>query len=235
MPRTLILSTCFVASPSMRDLIVMWAKLMDRLNPGMDILLIDSASPINPAKFLHVQGFREAEDGAWPSKMVWSFPDNVGHLSRGGKDGWGRAFCKGIELAVAHGGYDYVAYMDADILCRKPVSDVIEQMASHQIKITCPLDFTYQFAENGLCFLDLEWMLESKFCERYDWQNPVGLPEFRFEQLAGKEIWILPWRGLRNDHNRMTPQNLNGNLDYITHCQDMKTYTRFLEINGLWI
>lgn len=247
MSRTLILSTCYVSSPSMRDLVVLWSKLMANLNPSTDILLVDSASPINPAKFLYAQGFRNDAD-YYVQRRIWSFDDNLGHLSRGGKDGWGRAFCRGIEIAAdaaksfnyAAAGvesYDYVAYMDADILCRRPVAPVIERMAAKNIKICCPMDFSYQFVENGICFMNLEWLIETKFCERYDWQNPVPttLPEYRFEALAGDELWLLSWRGMRNDRSRLTPQNLNTAYDYVTHCQDMKVYTRFLEINGLFI
>jgi len=73
----------------------LWIKLSMR--DKCDLLLVDSASPRYPYV---------------PRKINFlSFTNNVGHLSRGGQDGWGRAFCRGLGYAVEQ-GYDYVAHVE---------------------------------------------------------------------------------------------------------------------------
>jgi hypothetical protein len=62
-----------------------------------------------------------------PRLQVYRFPDNIGHLARGGKDGWGRAFCKGLEMAI-DGQYDYVVHIEGDSLFKRPVLPIIRQM-----------------------------------------------------------------------------------------------------------
>jgi hypothetical protein len=64
------------------------------LNPDIDTILIDCASPFDPRVFI-----KDIE--------VFRFADNVGAINKGGKDGAGRSITKGMEIAVER-GYDYV-------------------------------------------------------------------------------------------------------------------------------
>src|SRR5207249_3885983 len=109
-----------------------WLKLHQQLNPDCDVLLVDSQSPLSIAEQFgpfetHVMG-RKAK------KALHCFPDNIGHLSRRGRDGWGRAFCYGLEAAVA-AQYDYVVHIEGDSLLRLPVRPLIEDMVRQGTKV----------------------------------------------------------------------------------------------------
>lgn len=243
MTRTLIFGTSYCATPERRDLTILWAKLVTKLNPGADILLVDSASPFDPCVFLTDQGFKEwpfstvtAEDFKTEPRVI-RFPDNIGHLGGGGKDGWGRAFCMGLQYAGER-HYSQVAYIDADILFAKPVAPIFRRMAQQRVPVTCPLDMNYQFLENGLVFMNRDMLDTDDFIRRYDWQNakPYPFPEVRFEELL-PDIFTIPLRGCRNDWHAVTAENIRQafpmGCDYITHCRDPQVYQAFLHINGL--
>ena len=255
--RTLILGTCYVSADKegaqnySSRIVELWAKLAIHLNPGVDILLVDSASPKSPGEFLKPLGFDYwLIDGPGPRpeqspRMVVSFQDNLGHINTTGIDGWGRALSWGIECAIRR-RYDYIAYMDADIICTFPVGPIIDKMARSGVKAACPMDPSYQFLENGLMFMEVNYLAESKFVERYDWvsrkfsADRMEIPERVFEELMEDVIFTLPIRGLRNDRDAVTVNNLAGaspyaknGLDYITHCRDFELYNRLLEMNGI--
>ena len=232
--KPLILGSCYVADFAMRDLCQTWIRLAQHLHPGVDVLVVDSASPI------------AAFDG-WIGNdcfLFHRFDDNVGHLSRGGGDGWGRAFCFGIEYAVEH-NYTHIAYMDCDIMSRHPVTPILKKMAHRGVTVACPLDFHYQFVENGIAFMETHYLQESGFIERYDWAHPPAAgamaitetPEARFEQIVADDLFILPFRGCRNDFGQVTRSNIRDKFpfgcDYLTHCRDAGLYERFLEVNGI--
>jgi len=50
-------------------------------------------------------------------------------------------------------------------------------------------------------------------------------------------LFTLPLRGIRNDFDRITANNLAFSfpygLDYLTHCKDFAIYERFLEMKGI--
>src|SRR5712672_1907335 len=118
--KPLLFGTCYVADEAMRDLVIRWSILNRRLNPGLDILLVDSNSPFDPRHFLPTKAPLHA------NVVVRRFVDNIGHLSRGGADGWGRAFCAGIEFAI-QSGYSHIVYIDADMLFARPVMPILEK------------------------------------------------------------------------------------------------------------
>jgi len=245
-PRILIVGTSYVGSGAQgygERLVTLWAKLAMHLNPGDDILIVDSASPNPPAVFLEPIGFRRYTGREHRPRTVYEFEHNLGHLNTTGRDGWGRAICKGIELAYMD-RYDYIAYMDVDIVFTRPVRPIIEKMARFGVKAACPMDTLYNFLENGLMFLDVAYLEATNFVERYDWPNrgnvaltPQNIPEMIFEQLLEHSIFTLPLRGLRNDLDRVTVNNLAGSfpygVDYLTHCKDFAVYERLLEMKGI--
>ena len=255
MTKILILGTSYVGPGAQGygdRLVTLWARLALHLNPGIHVTLIDSASPTAPAEFLRPLGFKAmtiTEDSAFRMDLtapgtVLTWTDNVGHLNSTGVDGWGRSFCKGIDVAISH-GFDYLAYMDADIICTDPVRPIIAKMKASGVKAACPMDTSYNFIENGLMFLDVRYLKASKFVARYDWrsrsgrtQTPQNIPEYEFEKLLGDALFTLPMRGIRNDFNRITVNNLEhafpyGGCSFLTHCGDFAVYQRLLELKGI--
>ena len=142
--KTLIFSTSYCHDQASRYLVNLWAGLTRGLNPDTDILLIDSASPCLP-------------DLSDSGVKVWSFPDNIGHFGKTGKDGWGRAFCKGLSEAI-DGGYEQAVFIESDLLFSRPVAGFLEKMDRMGIPFACPMAAPYQFLETGLMFMDVKAM-----------------------------------------------------------------------------
>lgn len=230
-PKILIYGSSYITNHTERDLLVLWAKTLRAVNPGIQILLIDSASPIKPESIFPFD----------PSQglMIYQFGENVGHQARGGLDGAGRAVCKGIEIAIED-GYDYAVYIEGDLLFARPIMPIIEKMRRHSVKFATVFDTMYRFVEGGLMFMDVAYMAETKFVERYDWATRRDqMPEWRHEDLIGDDMWLLPLRGLRNDYHMLTVGNIKATfprgISYITHCRHFDLYHRFLEMNGIKI
>lgn len=253
-PRTLLFGASWTPTEEKRELCRLWARSLDVIAPECDVLVIDCNSPFRPGAFLADQGFvfwtEYLADFDFtkllpqPFKGVASFSDNIGHLSLGGGDGWGRSFCKGLEIAISS-GYDYVVYLEPDLIFAPKVMPIVEKMQRCGVKAAAPMDTVYHFIANEIMFLDVAYLKESRFVERYDWANPPPLhylttPEKRCEDLLKDELWILPIRGLRNDHHMLTRDNIGRRdkvfplgLDYLTHCRDFALYEMFMQINGL--
>ena len=222
---TLIFGTCYIGTVIMKCHVELWCKLMRKLNPETDILLIDSCSIYSPQEFAASNGINFID-----------FGNNVGHLSLQGRDGWGRAFCKGIQYAIDN-NYKYVVYTDADIFLSFPVKSVIDKMERTNVKICTPFDITYLFIENGVVFADVNYMNESRFISKYDWENAnQPIPEHRCASLWQDELFILPILGFRNDSSHITHQNVeNPQIQYLTHCKDFSLYQHFLESRGIML
>lgn len=270
-PRTLVFGCSWTPDEQKRELCKLWARSLDVIAPECDVLVIDCNSPFRPGAFLRDLGFQDVADsiGYWneytikrtfaqrllvgydngmvrtaPQRLAASFSDNIGHLSLGGGDGWGRSFCKGLEIAIVS-GYDYVVYLEPDLIFAPKVMPIVEKMRRCGVKAAAPMDTVYHFIANEIMFLDVAYLKESRFVERYDWANPPPLhylttPEKRCEDLLKDELWILPIRGLRNDHHMLTRENIGRRdkvfplgLDYLTHCRDFALYEMFMQINGL--
>lgn len=231
--RPLLFGTCYVADEAMRDLVITWSRLNRKLNPGLDILLVDSASPFDPRYFLPTKAPLHA------NVIVRRFDDNIGHLSRGGRDGWGRAFCFGIEFAIQW-GYSHIAYIDADMLFARPVMPVLQKMERVGVKIGCPFDSIYGFVENGIVFASVDYLASIDFIGRYDWpKSPKPdsfdkLPERRFEKIVENDLFTLPLWGMRDDQQRLSHDtDTLAHLSYLTHCHDPRVYDRFLAAHGI--
>lgn len=241
--KTLILGTCYLslgdegAQNYGAKLVKLWVELATHLNPDTDILLVDSASPIPAHEAI---GFPRTD---LPNFKIHQLGSNVGHLNTTGKDGFGRAFSAGVDYAIEH-EYDYLAYTDADIICTQPVGPIVDKMHRSGVKACCPMDTTYNFLENGLMYLDVAYLRDSNFVERYDWKSrgpttdPSQIPEKVFETLLADVLFTLPMRGLRNDFDRLTVNNFDhmwpyGGPDYLTHAKDYRLYELMLERAGI--
>jgi SAM-dependent methyltransferase len=239
--RVLIFLTCYVDSPHRARLLDRNIALTRALNPDCDVLVVDSHSPlyqgagylIDPkhGEFVphpHAPGLRAP-------RMVYSFPDNIGHLSRKGRDGWGRAFCYGLEAAVS-GRYDYVVHIEGDSLFRKPVMPIVRQMAADQTNVlSVPVRGTKReergWVETGLMFFAVPFVRDSEFTRKYDWPNRQvrPTPEVIVHNLCDADLKWADWKALRGDKNQITPGNVV-DLDWVTHCWDRdEVYDSFIE------
>lgn len=231
--KTLILGTCYLSAGAEGAqnyglrLVELWAKVMRKVNPDCDILLIDSASPVDPSGI----------DGI----LVHRLDDNVGHLNNGGMDGWGRSFTIGAMTAFDQ-KYAHVVYVDADIIMTAPVAPIVQKMARRGVKAAIPMCMSYHFLENGVMFLEAETAYD--FVRAYKWEdrklspNPIDIPEMITEKLLADELFTLPLRIWRDDGNVLTVNNLEhafpyGLPDGLTHVRDFAVYQRFLELKGI--
>jgi Methyltransferase domain len=241
---TLVFGTFYVDSPDRDNLTDLWKKLHLALNASScDFLAVDSQSPIS--KFADWHPY----DGKRHRRMYFNFPDNIGHLSRArttaGKDGWGRAFCKGLEIACEL-GYEYVAHIEGDSLLRLKVADVVRQMkddgtecASTNVRGMKHQELETQWIETGLMFFSTDYLKRSDFVRRYDWPNrrvaPTPERYIRLEILnkGCDHLRIMPWKALRADKNTITNDTIVGlDLDWITHQHDSSqqdVYRKFVE------
>lgn len=254
-PRILIVGSTYVYDAAMVELTKLWARVTTHLNPGIDIVLIDPASPFDPSEFLGWDKLN-TDDGSvkvevppgcinpmnprvGASREIYRFSDNIGHLSRGGEDGAGRCFCKAFELAAA-GGYDYLAFCEADILFFRPFAPIIQRMANSGTKVAALPMSQYNFPEFGVSFYDMKFAKEFDLPGKYDWKKsqPWPIPEIRLMNLLQDYLMLLPLYGMRNDQNLLTVENLANCYPYapiawLTHCQSFDLYLRAIVLNNI--
>ena len=234
--RTLIFATTYVNCEDRAKLTDHWLTLTSRLNPDCDLMLVDSASPWPKLIDEERHGrFETYAPGATGRRMLYRFADNVGHLSRGGRDGWGRAFCFGLRAAI-DGGYDYVAHIEGDSLFRLPMTPIVRRMREENIDVaSVPVKGMKRdmpgCVETGLMVFRTHYLVESDFIAKYDWPRRKGgpMPELVVAWLIGTRVKLMPWRAWRGDRNEITHRNvLDLDLDWVTHCHDVWVYDRFV-------
>jgi Methyltransferase domain len=226
-PRILIFGTSYVDNQDRANLANYWIELNQKLNPDCDLLVVDTPC----ATF-------KMEWPAAPNLSIFSFSDNIGHLSRKGRDGWGRAFTKGLQLAVEQ-GYDYVVHVEADSLLRLPVRPVVQQMAEEgTAAVSTPVKHhgrdLPEWAETGLMFFSVKYVRDSKLISKYDWERRTvsPTPEIVVRRLLASSLKMMPWKALRaNKHHDINSRNLSTwDLDWITHTHsDVACYRMFFE------
>jgi len=229
MPRTLLYSGMTVNSELKRESSRVWSKVMRAINPGIDMMIYDTASKIDPASFIE------------PGIDIKRYDDNVGHLSHGGGDGSGRTFSDGLTYAIDM-GYDYAVTCEPDCYFVRPVQQVVERMDRAGVKVGCLMMPYYQFLEWGFAVYNCEWARRTKLVERYDWRNakPVPIPEQKMEWLCGDDLFILPYRGIRNSQHWVDANSIAGLFPYgppdwlhENSAQDMNTINAFLRLTGV--
>lgn len=207
----LIFGTVFADSETKMELAHQWGMLHGRLNPECDLVLVDSASP-----WL-------IEDSYAP---ILQLGDNIGHLAKGGKDGWGRAFCTGLRYAIDH-DYDYAVHIEGDSLCALDVMRACGTMHRHGLgAISTPVRGTKRYEKNwmetGLIFLDVDYAGENHVIEHYNWRDDSykqypQTPEFWLYRVLGSNLHMqLNWRTLRDDKKILSVDNV-ADFDWITH------------------
>jgi hypothetical protein len=227
--RVLIFGTYYCGSKDKADLVIQWSKLHDKLNPSCDLQLVGSGA-------MH---FADPDDNYHRPEVIVSrlrrfdWGHNIGHLSHGGKDGWGRDFCKGLQTAI-DGVYDYVVHIEGDSLFRIPVMPTVRRMRERHIKAaSVPIGYgeaqRSTWVETGLIFFDVEYLRQSNFITKYDWPNRTAKPqpEIVIRKMLGADLVMMPWKAERSDKDEITVDNVD-EYDWITHCKP-EVYDRFVE------
>jgi SAM-dependent methyltransferase len=225
---TLIFATTYSDCRERQRLTEQWITITSRLNPWCDLLIVDSASPVPLV----------GEDFDMPPRVeIFDFGDNVGHLSRGGRDGWGRAFCKGLDMAVER-DYRHVVHIEGDSLLRVPVSVLTDELDATGKGVGTLIvkgmhrEFS-NWAETGLMVFTTDYLKKSRFTEVYNWptRGVRPTPEMVVHEMIGMQLHRLKISGLRGDRNQINHDNIISlNLDWVTHCHnDIWVYDRFME------
>jgi hypothetical protein len=210
--RTLIFGTSYIGDANAYWIARQWLHLNELLNPGTDVLVVDSASPI-----------------PFPTGNRWliQLGYNIGHPSRGGSDGWGRAFCVGLEYAIAC-EYDLAVHIETDLLCAVPVHEIIA--SSREALITAQAT-PYLFIETGLMAINTAWADGINLVDKYDWaSNTHGdKPEERIKRICNQGgIDTSRLRGRRDEWQDGSVKD----HDYLTHAT-IPTFLRFLEFRKI--
>jgi hypothetical protein len=241
-PRILVAGSAYIHNEGLRELCRLWTRVVTHLDPNVDIVIIDSVSPFEPAVFLEWPCIVEG-DGIPPvknpGKWIYRFNDNIGHLSRGGEDGAGRTFCKSIELGIA-GGYDYVAIIETDLLFLRSVTDICQRMQRSGTQIVACPNKQYDFPEFGACFIDTKWARDFDLIGKYNWKKsqPWPIPEIRLMNIVQDYLMLLPIYGMRVDQMPITAVNLANYFPYsppawITHAEDFQIYLKAITMNNI--
>jgi hypothetical protein len=218
--RVLIFGTSYVEGQHSRYLFGLWRDLTEKLNPAIDMLVVDTASPDLPS--------------LGRANLI-RFEDNIGHLSRTGRDGWGRAFCAGLQHGVDN-RYTHIVHIETDLLFARPVAEVLEKMRGAEVSMAASVASPYAFIDTGLMFMTFS--AAKAFLRKYRWEDRVqsDLPEVVIGQMFEDRLFTLPLWGMRNDLNVLTPRNMTqlfpGGIDWLTHCKDPAVYREFLRVNG---
>lgn len=230
--RYLVFATTYIDGPERAHLLDQWIELNKTLNPDCDLLIVDSLSPnLSEAD---LTGFVR---GLGSHLMLKQFEDNIGHLSRRGRDGWGRAFTYGLQAAIDH-DYAFVAHVEGDSLFRKPWGPIFEDMRKRNIKaLSTPVRGMIRdmpgWVETGLMAFSVPYLKTSALATRYDWphRSVHPTPEAVIRTLLGHDLTMATWKAWRGDKAQITHQNVVSlDLDWITHCGgDVWAYDRFFE------
>ena len=211
----LLFGTTWVDTLEKRAVQNMWFDMAKR-NHKCEALIVDCNSPMLPLVPSHV--------------MYYTHEDNIGHLSRGGRDGWGRAFCHGLDHAVRH-GYRWAVHVECDSICKLDIVQEAERLdlAEHPVA-TIPLSSWAGHIETGLMFFSVEWLRDKRFTERYDWMRRVRYPEPEkvVKYLCDEDLHLQGWRGMRDDFHELTEDNVRERrLDWLTHA-DLRVMEAFV-------
>ncbi len=246
-PRILVAGSAYIHDEGLRELCKLWSRVVQHLDPSVDIVVIDSVSPFEPAVFLDwpcvqegpaafgVSDYRASKTQKW----VYRFNENIGHLSRGGQDGAGRTFCKSIELGI-EGDYDYVVIIETDLIFLRSITDICLRMGRNGTKIAALPQSQYNFPEFGVCFVNCNWAKDFQFVEKYDWvrATPWPIPEIRIMNIVKDYLMLLPLYGIRNDQGFVTADNMAnifpyGPIAWLTHANSINHYLKAITLNNI--
>ena len=238
--RVLVFGTSYCASQRRLRLLDQWAESLQRIAPGFDHLVIDSNSPVfNTAAFGFLSRFgqpqicpAEPTPFAVGHRSIVSFPDNVGQLEAGGRDGWGRAFSQGLLCGIA-GGYDYVIHVEGDMLTRLDLPKICQTMAERRIDALGAVVPNLGWLEIGLVFLRVDFLRQSRLVERYGWATRTmrPYPEIVLGELLGDDLYLRIWRGSKDDTGLLRYRIVD--LHWLTKPKDPMLFDVFMA-GGPW-
>jgi len=238
--RILVFGTAYCATPRRLRLLEQWAEALQRVAPDCDHLVVDSQSPVFDTT-AHPVLSRFGACRPCPSeptpmpvghRSIIGFPDNVGHLSAGGADGWGRAFSQGLLCAVS-GGYDYVVHVEGDLLTRLDLPAICRMMQDRRIDALGAVTPGLGWLETGLVFLAVDYVRRTRLVERYDWSRrlPYPYPEAVLGELLGGDLFLQLWRGAKDDVAVLSYGA--DELHWLTKVNDPTAHDRFMA-SGPW-
>jgi hypothetical protein len=223
------------------DLMLTWYNLSRKLNPGVDYLIIDHASPICPLLHLddgwNVHHFADSDEIITQEspKLFARFKDALGHPNYDGireACGSDRGWTRLIDIAIAS-KYDMFVYVEADLLCVRPIAELIAQMK----KPAACANMVYHgvFPEIGVFLAKPAHLARINFVKKYNWKGPTyPAGEYRAWQILYESMQFLPLKGERNRFRTAANQiqeHFPDGLDYLTHAY-MSTQRAFLAQYG---
>lgn len=206
--------------------------LLRRLNPEADFLVLDSASPLDPRRFVTGCDY-------------YHFKDSLGHFSPSyaaerdnPRDGPGRAHAYAWRMAYGL-GYKRTFYCEADCLFSKSAAWGFQQMTKC---IGCQPgvpQYGYGFDFHVVWIADIPWFVNDLgFPAKYAWEtrtaaDPAG--EALYIDIAGPQMQALPVRGIRGETVGLCGANFHQHFpngcDLTTHV-DTAAHAEFLKMNG---
>lgn len=223
-PKILIFGNAFISTPERRDLVLLWSRVMRRLNPDLDILLVNKESRYDPRTFVR------------DCNVIVNLPDTDAEPKH--FVGWDNDFMFGVHYAMTK-GYDWIAFIESDLIFAQPVLPIVQKLTRIGVLAASAFNFDCKFIETGLMFLSVKYLSAINFLGKYA-QARRGLERFieiDMESVLANELVTLPLRGLRNDFDAVTRQNFGamfpGRADYLTHCKDAELYRILLEKNRI--
>lgn len=239
LPRILVAGGSFIEHELMREVCKLWSRVIAYLDPNIDIAVFDSCSPFDPAAFLHWPVVESTADVLSESKWIHRFPDNIGHLSRGGQDGAGRSYCTAVQTAIDK-EYDYLAYIETDLIFLRSITEICLRMRRNGCKVCALPNFQYQFPEFGVTVFDVKWAKDFNFVGKYDWlhSQPWPIPEVRLMNMLKDHLLLLPLYGMRCDQIGVSPDTLSSFFPYfppawVTHAQSFDIYAKAVMLNNI--
>jgi hypothetical protein len=238
--KILVFGTTYCGSPAKLALLEQWAEALERIAPDCDHLIVDSQSPCFDTAdlpFLSRFGPRlpcPSQPTPLPvgRRTAITFPESIGHLAGGGRDGWGRAFFQGMLCALA-GGYDFAVHVGGDLLTRLDLQDICAMMTARGILALGAVTPKWGWLELGLMFFNVEFARRTRLVARYRWPHRQArpAPEVVMGELLGARLFLQVWRGSKDDIALQRYQIQD--LHWLTNSTRPGVYDAFMN-SGIW-
>ena len=225
--KNFIFGTMYINSAEDEHYPIEWFSQIKKCAPAAHhfSLLIDSSSPKEfvPSGMKYI---KEIHSNLFTYPLfdfhvdIISFIDNIGHLAKNGRDGWGRAFCQGLKIAMDN-YFDYVVHVESDLLARIDIENVIRFMQSKNIKAFTAVNY-YNMIETGLMFFDVNYIKAVGLIEKYNYkemgQSIFDHPENHLQKILGDDLYIARQiKGMRDDQKQLITDNIS-DMHFVTHA-----------------
>jgi len=210
--QTLIFGTMYMSNQYHVELVRLWLNMVKSKYPDAFWILIDSRSNIDLFNQLQISRVA-AERRIDQLNICHTFHDNIGHLSGmhpRNKDGWGRAFCYGVEFGIRN-GFENIVHIESDVLTRIDINKVISNLDRTGKGVACPKvnlpGVQGWIIETGLMIMKTSFVKRIDLIGKYDWKNSqvpdaekgIDNPEQRLTKIIGDRCWGLDVPGGRDE------------------------------------